>query len=94
MGGAIGIILGVLGVAKELFAYLRSREECKKTKAQKLLAMRDGLRTARTTGDTTNVETAFANLGLRKPADKLPNDGVVDGILGGGGTVDPANPPG
>ncbi len=64
------IILGSISLISEVVKYMRQQHKCRRTRSDKIWAMRDGVRKARTHDDTSDMEKAFrgANL-VRNPPD-------------------------
>ena len=58
------LAVAVFGFAKELFKYLREQEENNKACAVKVKEAKNAITTARESKDTTDLESAFASLGL------------------------------
>jgi len=54
-----------LSVARELIKYLRKIEDNKKEQVNKLRNVKDGIKVARKTNDTTRLESAFSDVVVR-----------------------------
>ncbi len=66
--GWMQLIMAVFGLAKELFKYLREKEENDRDCAAKVKGASDAIKSARKSKDTSKLESAFAELGLASPS--------------------------
>ncbi len=64
--GWIQLASAVLGLAKEIFRYLRKQEESDKECAIKVKQTTKEIKNARKTKNTESLEKSFARLGLAK----------------------------
>jgi hypothetical protein len=63
--GWFQLAAAVVGLAREIFKYLKEHEENNKACAIKVTEVKNAIHSARKTKDTANIESAFASLSLR-----------------------------
>lgn len=65
--GWVSLFTAVFTFGAQVFKYLREQEEADKECAAKLRRAKDAIKSARKTKDTSEIESAFIDLGFTKP---------------------------
>lgn len=60
----VQLLLGCFSLVREVLKYLEEQDHKKAEKVEKVIQMRDGIRDARNSGDTSGIEGLFASIGL------------------------------
>jgi hypothetical protein len=61
----VQIIVGALSLAREIAKLMREKEENKKEIPEKLAVLKDAVKSARKSGDTSEIENAFRSFGTK-----------------------------
>ena len=66
MFGWVQLLLGVVTLAHEFVKYVREQEETKQKRMEKVKEVKDAIRTARKSNDTTKIETLLSDVVNRR----------------------------
>jgi len=64
MSNWIPVFIAAISLVKEIVGFLKEREANKKERKKKIVRLKDGFKKARLEGDTSNIELAFADVGI------------------------------